>query len=153
MGLDMYLRAKYYIDEEDEEFTIAGLTKYPLPTKLQICSHHFKISHIIIDVGYWRKANQIHYWFVKNIQNNNDDQNEYWVPRERLEKLLEICKKVLESKSKNLAKKLLPTQSGFFFGSNKYDDNYYFQVEKTIKILEKALKLPKKWEFYYSSWW
>ena len=32
-----------------------------------------------VEVAYWRKANAIHGWFVYNIQDGVDDQNEYYV--------------------------------------------------------------------------
>lgn len=46
------------------------------------------------EVGYWRKANQIHNWFVENIQNGVDDRERYEVSKADLQKLLMICKKV-----------------------------------------------------------
>ncbi len=38
-----------------------------------------------IEVGYWRKANQIHNWFVKNVQGGVDDCGYYGVTKEKLE--------------------------------------------------------------------
>lgn len=52
---------------------------------------------IIEEVGYWRKANQIHNWFVENVQDGIDDcsyHNE--VTKEILEELLDICQRVLD---------------------------------------------------------
>lgn len=46
------------------------------------------------EVAYWRKANQIHKWFVDNIQNGVDDCDNYQVSKENLEELLNICKQV-----------------------------------------------------------
>lgn len=46
------------------------------------------------EVGYWRKANQIHNWFVENVQNGVDDCERYEVSEDDLQKLLTICKKV-----------------------------------------------------------
>ena len=48
------------------------------------------------EVGRWRKANQIHYWFVKNLYTNKNG-GYYMVKKEHLEKLLDTCIKVLES--------------------------------------------------------
>ena len=36
------------------------------------------------EVGYWRKANQIHKWFVDNVQDGVDDCGEYKVTKEQL---------------------------------------------------------------------
>lgn len=42
----------------------------------------------------WRKANQIHSWFVNNIQNGKDDCQNYEVSKDNLESLLSVCKAV-----------------------------------------------------------
>ena len=50
------------------------------------------------EVGYWRKANQIHSWFVNNVQDGVDDcEYHHEVTKEILEELLSICKNVLAS--------------------------------------------------------
>lgn len=46
------------------------------------------------EVAYWRKANQIHNWFVENVQNGVDDCGSYEVTKEQLTELLNICEKV-----------------------------------------------------------
>jgi hypothetical protein len=76
---------------------------------------------IAINVCYWRKANEIHNWFVQNIQNGEDDCNSYFIPREKLKELVNLCKTVKQTKNTDL----LPTQSGFFFGSTEHDEYYY----------------------------
>ena len=48
-------------------------------------------------IAYWRKANQIHNWFVNNIQNGEDDCGIYEVTKGELKVLLETCKLVKES--------------------------------------------------------
>ena len=51
---------------------------------------------IVENVGYWRKANAIHKWFVDNVQDGIDDcdyHNE--VTKEILEDLLDTCEKVI----------------------------------------------------------
>ncbi len=49
------------------------------------------------EVGYWRKANQIHRWFVSNVQGGKDDCGEYAVPRAKLMELKVICETVLNA--------------------------------------------------------
>jgi hypothetical protein len=44
-------------------------------------------SEVIEEVMYWRKANQIHKWFVDNVQDGVDDCKEYWVSEEKLQEL------------------------------------------------------------------
>ena len=106
---------------------------------------------IKFEVGYWRKANHIHEWFVKNVQDGKDECQNSYVSRDDLIKLKELCEGILLDKKR--AKKEMPTQEGFFFGGTKYDKYYFDGLRETIKIINKCLKLPEYWEFeYHSSW-
>jgi hypothetical protein len=53
------------------------------------------------------------------------------------------------------AEELLPTQSGFFFGSTDYDEGYKQDLEYTVERIEKILNdsALEKCEFYYQSSW
>ena len=59
----------------------------------------------------------------------------------------------------HIAENLLPSASGFFFGSTDYDQYYMNDIDNTIEILEGLLKEsdPNKEYFsesiYYSSSW
>lgn len=105
------------------------------------------------EVGYWRKANQIHRWFVQNVQNGVDDCGEYKVTEEQLIELRDTCNQVLNDHS--LAEELLPAQSGFFFGNTDYDDWYYNDLENTVKIIDEILENKQYCldDLYYSSSW
>ena len=105
------------------------------------------------EVGYWRKANQIHRWFVQNVQNGVDDCGEYKVTAEQLIQLYNICNEVLNDHS--LAEELLPAQSGFFFGNTNYDDWYFNDVENTKRIIDEILEYKPYCldDLYYSSSW
>lgn len=49
-------------------------------------------ERIIDQVGYWRKANHIHNWFVENVQDGEDDCRYHGeVTKEDLEELLVSC--------------------------------------------------------------
>lgn len=48
-------------------------------------------------IMYWRKAKQIHNWFVENVQNGNDNGGEYTVTKIDLKQLLSFCEIVVES--------------------------------------------------------
>lgn len=152
MGLDQYLAKKTYVQNWDHmkpknkhKITIKGPNSANIDTK--------KISYIVEEAGCWRKANQIHHWFVTNVQNGNDDCKDYYVSHEQLEELLDLVKQVL--KAPNKAKELLPVQSGFFFGGTEYDQYYFQDLEYTKKLLEDILKNPANMhaDFYYSSSW
>ena len=99
----------------------------------------------------WRKANQIHGWFVENVQGGVDDQGTYEVSREQLQELLDTCRKVQADHS--LAQELLPTREGFFFGVTDYDEGYFEDIGYSVTQLEEVLKLDPRWWFTYSCWW
>lgn len=116
--------------------------------------HQYGYMGIMNQVGYWRKANAIHQWFVDKVQDCEDDcdyHNE--VTKEDLEDLLDICQRVLDDHS--LADELLPTQSGFFFGGTEYDEYYFEDIENTISIIKNVLEttdFDKEMIYYVSSW-
>ena len=64
----------------------------------------------------------------------------------------DLCQKVLDDPS--LAKDLLPTASGFFFGNTDYDRYYLDDLRETIKICDDAMSVESgKASLYYSSSW
>lgn len=182
MGLDMYLAKRQYVKnwdhmkpEEKHTVTIrkAGkLVKAP-----------YQVKEVTYDVGYWRKANQIHNWFVNNVAENEDwDGDDVWVSKDDLKKLLDLCyqvrkvakieKGMIQNGSRSTPNgwepimeegetitnpeevaAILPTQSGFFFGSTDYDQYYMLDIYNTITILEQALEDETDGDFYYSASW
>lgn len=98
------------------------------------------------EAGYWRKANQIHAWFVKNVQGGVDDCNEYSVDYDQLLELKALCEEVIKTKNSDL----LPPQSGFFFGSTEINEDYYHYLHITIETIN---KLSPESRYYYSSSW
>ena len=144
MGLDMYLKGKVFLNYNSPE-------REDIAKMLEI--DEYDVSSVTVELGYWRKANHIHKWFVDNVQNGVDNCGEYFVSKEDLETLLLICKQALEDKTK--ASSLLPTQQGFFFGGQEYDDWYFDDLESTIEILDKALKFynEKIVDIYYRASW
>jgi hypothetical protein len=86
------------------------------------------------------------------VQEGEDDCKEYYVSREKLEELKNLCEQVLANRS--LAAELLPSISGFFFGGTEYDDWYFSDLELTVEIVNDTLLLSEKdWNFYYQSSW
>jgi hypothetical protein len=166
MGLDMYLVKKTYIGANYEHRKVTG--KIDIKIGGQPVKINFKrLSEIVEHVGYWRKANHIHKWFVDNCQDGEDDCREAYVSKEQLQELLDTCKKVLKAKTAKKGKKvavkgeveetaedLLPPQSGFFFGGTEIDENYYNDIKDTIKIIEGLLKegIDNASIYYQSSW-
>ncbi len=156
MGLDMYLSGRRYMSklfrEDDEPKMNAIAALFPeLEGRFGRWGDSTPVKEIRIEAGYWRKANQIHKWFVDNVQEGEDDCGNYWVSREQLTELRDVCQRVLDFK--HLADELLPRQQGFFFGNTDYDEWYYKDIEHTVKIIDECLTLPLDWDFeYHSSW-
>lgn len=146
----MYLNKHTYVQQWDhqspEEKYEVVVTKGGQPTKID----PKKVKYIVEEAGYWRKQNQIHRWFVENVQNGVDNCGDYYVERNRLQELLDICKIVQLDHSK--ADELLPSASGFFFGGTEYDEWYFNGIDNTIDILKEALE-DENGEYYYSSSW
>jgi hypothetical protein len=177
MGLDMYLTAERYFWSNDKD-----KEKLDEIRKLFPEIGGSRIRTISIEAGYWRKSNQIHKWFVENVQDGNDDCGRYGVSREHLLELKKICDKIIKEveltegmledgytfedgkkksfmkagmiiKNPELAERILPTTSGFFFGNTDYNEWYLDDLKNTVKIIEECLKLPDDWCFYYQSSW
>ena len=104
-----------------------------------------------LEIGYWRKANQIHNWFVENIQEGIDDCGDYPVTISQLDELKALCQEVLDDKSK--AEELLPTKAGFFFGSIEYDDYYFDELIDTIRIIDNIKNDSEITEISYVASW
>ena len=110
------------------------------------------------EVCYWRKANQIHGWFERTLNNGESTNCEYLkVTKDNLESLRHVCERILKSsidKREQLARELLPTCEGFFFGSYNYDDSYYRQLENTVNMLNLVLETWDDNALYeYTCWW
>lgn len=186
MGLDMYMARKFYVknwDHQKPEEKHTFLIKKGGKKRTDIDPN--RISYITEEVGYWRKANAIHKWFVDNVQEGNDDCKEYFVSREKLKELLDLCERVSAAselvegeiangytfegtkkvpimqkgkyiKDPSVAKELLPSQEGFFFGSTDYNEYYLHDIEHTIKILKEAVAAPEIFggpDYYYHASW
>lgn len=118
-----------------------------------------KEEHIYVfekeEVAYWRKANMIRNWLVEHIDNfsYNDNCEKYECTEELLTDLLRTCEKV--KMNHDLAQKLLPTQGGFFFGSIKYDEEYYVDIDETISKISSILNTTDfdNEVVFYTEWW
>jgi hypothetical protein len=162
MGLDMYLYRETYIGAEYEHRKVEGninITTGGKPIKINFN----KVSSIKENVGYWRKANQIHHWFVQNVQEGEDNCAYYYVGKHKLEELLADVSKVLENKGtpqeEYVVNEFLPSTDGFFFGPDyKADpDWYWMQMENTKEILTEVLGEQydenQYLDYYYQSSW
>jgi len=162
MGLDMYLQRRKNI--EQEAFSDA---------------YDDKLSGVI----YWRKANEIHKYFVDYGKLEHDgapDVGYYYIDRQDLIHLVERITSILNGPEINetitytkiaddmnevhedvkynldieLAKELLPTTSGFFFGSTEYNHWYHEDLVRTLDLIKGELAAVPDNEtwYYYASW-
>jgi hypothetical protein len=151
MGLDMYLTKHVFVGANYEHRNVTGTVDIKVAGEVLPIAFN-KISYIIEEAVYWRKANAIHQWFVDNCQDGVDECQNTYVPKEKLVELLDLCKRV--KKNHALAGELLPTQGGFFFGSTDYDEWYWDDINYTIKNLSAVIKKDNgNGEFYYHSSW
>ncbi len=165
MGLDMYLHAKKYVEkidwnklDRDNDISMdSPEVVNPLWNDIVNTAGMSDVAtdiygvHVEVTCAYWRKANQIHAWFVKNVQNGIDDCDSYYVSQDKLIELLALCKHSLETKDPSL----FPPQAGFFFGSTDIDEWYWKDITNTINQLERILALPEidRLSFSYCSSW
>lgn len=90
--------------------------------------------------AYFRKVNFLFYYFDRTL-GKMYDQCYAFVDADDVDDLIDRCERVL--KDHKLAHSLLPTQSGFFFGSTDYDDWYFYDVKDCLKQMKKYRKLFK----------
>ena len=106
------------------------------------------------ELACWDRANQIRRWFAENLE-GFEDNGDTLVPREKIVELLAVCKVVSESHSTTVAKKLLPTSDGPFFGSTIYNYRYFEVVDYTIDRLSNILRFcnSDNYDIVYREWW
>lgn len=147
MGLDMYLNRQIspYINGLEGDIVLRN------EKGNEVRWDASTLNELSEEVAYWRKANQIHHWFVVNVQDGEDDCRPYDVDISQLKELKELCEKVLEMvqvqstkdgfRIKNVEEiaGLLPTSGGFFFGSTEYDEDYLQDLRDTVNQLTKVI--------------
>jgi len=113
--------------------------------------------HVSATVAYWRKANAIHNWFVQTLAGGKDECQRIYVERNKLQALSDLAGEALkyyETGEPEMACKLLPPSSGFFFGSTEIDDGYAQDLRDTIEQLAPFLNgAAKDLTFYYRASW
>ena len=156
MGLDMYLTAERHLADyawKQPEFRAAfhaviAASKMP---------YDRDTPSVVVSttIGYWRKANAIHNWFVNNVQDGVDKCQKADVSREKLQELLDLCKELILQKDPYAVMEKLPPTSGFFFGSSDINEDFWDDLNNTIAILQPVLDdhTLQDCDFYYQSSW
>jgi hypothetical protein len=117
---------------------------------------------VILDVecAYWRKANAVHDWFVRECQDGVDEcQTSDAIDVEQLAHLRDLAQHAIEAYDSGdpaKAAELLTPTSGFFFGSTEVDDWYRQDLVSTVEQLERAVRSAMAVggvTFHYHSSW
>jgi len=162
MGLDQYLTAKKYVSKWDysndyRDKAVSQEFQDLLPMDTPDITRYGQFAGITVEypVGYWRKANAIHNYFVQTLGEGVDECQEMYVPRETLSDLRERCQDVIASSDmEQMAQEVgLETVGGFFFGDTSYGDWYKDDLRLTIDICDHALALPEEYSLYYQASW
>lgn len=153
MGLDMYLTGKRYLSKysQGQDADVAAQIAQQFPELGTQFGAHNPVQQVSIRAAYWRKANAVHDWFVRNVQNGVDNCAIYGVSRADLMALRTECELVVDNPQR--AAEVLPTTAGFFFGRTDYDEFYVQDLKNTIEQLNSVLSLPDSWDFDYQSCW
>ena len=155
MGLDSYLKANVYVSgyshsDKVERAKFAQILRASgIPASaLEKGTRSLEVSFVAV---YWRKANAIHNWFVKNVQDGKDECQTSYVDRDALALLVEQCEEAVEKKDASL----VPPTSGFFFGSTEIDEGYWADLVDTATRVKAVLnnKDLLDCEFYYRASW
>ena len=171
MGLDMYLEMRKHVSKFDYAAFDREADEWPPPFAADYSAlseygpegfdkfSEFGGIQLTFPVGYWRKANAIHGWFVNQLADGVDECQSIYVSRQDLENLRMSCNNVLKCpvgiKQEDVAAQygLLPTR-GFFFGSYDYDDWYMEDMKNTVEQIDNILAASNEYsDFIYRASW
>lgn len=143
MGLDMYM------------VRVDNKTCKPIKEGDDIVSFDSKIE----EVAYWRKKNMLHKFILEQTGADPNMNCTYVeVPRKTLCEFIDRVNRILKARGRHreeLAKELLPTQSGFFFGVAEYG-KWYYECLKSIRADLRGILQSTDFTnqtLYYSCWW
>ena len=142
MGLDIYFFKRKQVEEEptietlktgldDALFFITNRDDFNAEYIEEFVNRQKEKFGLDRKVGYLRKVNFIYRYFGNRIDTNT---MECEVTKEDLKDIIAKCKEVLEKEDEETSKNLLPTCSGFFFGSTDYDSYYYDDVKEVLEL-------------------
>lgn len=104
----------------------------------------------------WRKNNAMHHYICANIAKDYEiNCKNIRMSKPQLKDLYLRTNKVLDSTDIELAKLILPTMDGFFFGNTDYNEIYFEQIKQANQDLKKVLDEVnfKENSVYYHSWY
>ena len=178
MGLDMFLYVEEYVSKWHHQVAAvedaqekAAKTDSALPEDVENLLKVHRVydtverelgltpspdfPHMLVKVcvGYWRKANAIHNWFIEQCAENGvDDCSDIYVSKDHFEQLKRDVKVALDKAEMT---KKIPTsgpiqpKDGFFFGATN-DFNWYLRDLRETR--EMLARLPDRDYIYRASW-
>lgn len=149
MGLDMYLSRELYLGDDDDVQKIIVKKKTHKGETTKVFERP-QGATLTQEVAYWRKTNMVHRYLTDPNNSgifcvDGDMRTEFDV--EVLRDLRHQCQKVLKVAglkddvivNADKVADLLPTKSGYFFGSISYDKGYLEAVKYTVEQLDRVL--------------
>lgn len=164
MGLDQYLYRREYLSDfsfqenEDKKRKFSAIVD---AIGIEPTEHSPHI-HVEVCVAYWRKANAIHGYIVREHAKGVDECQSIYLTRNDLKVLRDKCDAILSVPANFVPdaahKSGLSPVVGFFFGSTEIDEWYMEDMKNTVsqidKILESVPKNSSTWtDFIYRASW
>ena len=150
MGLDMYLEAKrcvapYDAQTEPMRRAIGAAIGYvPPKEKPGQDETLLEVSGVMVRVGYWRKFDGLHQWFVNNVQEGHDDCRPAFVSVDTLTELEEQLEQVSDD----------PASASEHFTADIDETLEDGEVDYTLNVLHHARRLQEQgWDIYYRASW
>lgn len=146
MGLEMYLEAKRYVAPSDTQTEPmrraigAAIGYVPSKEKPGQDPSLLEVSGVTVRVGYWRKCDALHQWFVSNVQEGINDCRPAFVSVDILIELEEQLEQVGED----------PASASEHFTADVDEMLEEGEIDYTLSILHHAKRLQAQgWDIYY----
>jgi hypothetical protein len=158
VGLDMYLETEVFVsqyfgpgDEDERKARQAKAIAFCAELGMPLDPDSHSGVTISLPSGYWRKANHIHAWFVRKVQDGIDECQRSEVSTEQLKELRDLCREVLDGSVVDDAK---PTQVGTVYHKGEGTDEVTITpiVEGVQHVLNTELAeslLPTQGGFFF----
>jgi hypothetical protein len=150
MGLDMYLEAKRYVapcDPRTEPMRRAigaAIGFMPPKEKPGQDASLLEVSGVTVRVGYWRKFDALHRWFVGKVQAGVDDCRPAFVS---VNTLIELEGKLEQASDASVS-------ASEHFTADVDETLEDGEVDYTLKVLHHAKQLQEQgWDIYYRASW
>ena len=146
----MYLEAKRHVapcDSQTEPMRRAigaAIGYVPPKEKPGQDESLLEVSGVTVRVGYWRKFDVLHQWFVGNVQEGHDDCRPAFVSADTLNALEEQLEQVGDD----------PASASEYFTADEDGTPDESDVDYTLKVLHHAKRLQEQgWDITYRASW